>query len=77
MPESKLTPEDWRLLKDNEQSGTIVYARTCLVENVLELLEALEMLLDRLDEHGSIDPVREEGPIEDARNIIARARGNA
>ena len=35
------------------------------------LYESLGQLLDRLDEHGSIDPVREEGPIEDARNALS------
>ena len=39
-----------------------------------DLFEALEQLLNRLDYCGCIDPVREEGPIEDARAAIARAK---
>ena len=35
------------------------------------LAEALSQLLDRLTEHGSIDPVREEGPIADAESALA------
>ena len=37
------------------------------------LLEALTQLIDRLDYHGSIDLIREEGPIDDARQAIAQA----
>lgn len=37
------------------------------------MLEALTQLLDRLTFHGSIDPIREEGPIEDARAAIKSA----
>jgi hypothetical protein len=36
------------------------------------LKEAAAMILNRLDFHGSIDPVREEGPIEDLRNAIQK-----
>lgn len=32
--------------------------------------EALEQLLSRLNEHGSIHPVREEGPIQDAIDAL-------
>ena len=42
-----------------------------------DLLEALKMLLDRLDYHGNIDMIREEGPINDARAAIAKAEGGA
>ena len=37
------------------------------------LVSALGQLLDRLNYHGSIDPVREEGPIEDARTALTAA----
>ena len=40
-----------------------------------KITEALTQLLDRLDYHGNIDIVREEGPIEDARQALA-ARGD-
>ena len=36
------------------------------------LKEAAAMILNRLDFHGSLDPVREEGPIEDLRNAIQK-----
>lgn len=36
-----------------------------------QLAEALSQLLDRLSTHGSIDPVREEGPINDAEIALA------
>ena len=39
----------------------------------LDLIETGQQLLDRLDEHGSIDPIREEGPIEDFRSAIEQA----
>ena len=42
-----------------------------------KLVEALGQLLDRLDEHGTIDHVREEGPIEDARQALAEAEKEA
>lgn len=45
-----------------------------LSNNVLELKEALSQLLDRLSYHGSIDPIREEGPIEDAKTILNRIK---
>ena len=51
-------------------------ANAALIASAPEMYEALRMLLDRLDEHGSIDCVREEGPIEDARNAIAKVEGN-
>ena len=34
------------------------------------LIEASTQLLDRLDELGNIDHIREEGPIQDLRNAI-------
>ena len=40
-----------------------------------EIVEACQMLIDRLNYHGSIDPIREEGPIEDLKNLIAKAKG--
>lgn len=36
------------------------------------LRDVLSQLLDRLDTHGSIDPIREEGPIQDARDVLNR-----
>lgn len=41
------------------------------------LAEALSQLLARLDTHGSIDPVREEGPIEDARQALSSQESDA
>jgi len=38
-----------------------------------KLLGACKQILDRLDFHGSIDTVREEGPIEDLRQVIEEA----
>ena len=32
------------------------------------IIEIVSMILDRLNEHGNIDSVREEGPIQDLRN---------
>lgn len=46
-----------------------------LIATAPELLEALTQLLGRLDHHGNIDLVREEGPIQDARAAIAKAEG--
>lgn len=46
-----------------------------LIAAAPELLEALAQLLDRLEYHGSIDLIREEGPIEDARNAVNKAKG--
>ncbi|MFA5240358.1 MAG: hypothetical protein WC476_11725 [Phycisphaerae bacterium] len=40
---------------------------------LLELIEAVDMIRDRLIEHGSIDPIREEGPLFD----LQVARDNA
>lgn len=50
-------------------------ANARLIAAVPELLAALGQLLDRLDFHGNIDLVREEGPIDDARQAIAKAKG--
>lgn len=44
------------------------------VNNHQPLIDALGQLLDRLSYHGSIDPVREEGAIEDARNALKSAK---
>lgn len=41
---------------------------------LLELIEASEQLLSRLDYHGSIDPIREEGAICDLREAILNAK---
>lgn len=43
-------------------------------ERVLRVVECSEMILDRLDEHGSIDPIREEGPVNDLRDAIQDLR---
>ena len=51
-------------------------ANAHLIASAPELLEALAQLIDRLDFHGGIDLIREEGPIEDARNAIAKAEGS-
>lgn len=40
-----------------------------------ELFEALTQLLSRLDYHGNIDLIREEGPIQDARDAITKSKG--
>jgi hypothetical protein len=39
-----------------------------------DLMEALSQLIDRLDHHGDIDSVREEGPIDDARAVLERVQ---
>lgn len=39
------------------------------------LLEALKVLIDRLNFHGSIDVIREEEAIEQAREAITKAEG--
>lgn len=54
------------------EANAAFIVRAC--NNHYKLLEALDQLLDRLNEHGSIDRIREEGPIEDARNAIEEAR---
>lgn len=59
---------------DNRKSETEANAH--LIAAAPELLEACEMLLDRLNYHGNIDILREEGPIEDLRNAITKAQGN-
>ena len=48
--------------------------RTLLLNNVKlrQLREALQQLIDRLDYHGSIDPIREEGPIADATAALRK-----
>lgn len=48
--------------------------RDQLKEVNAELVDALGQLLDRLDHHGVLDIIREEGPIEDAREALERAR---
>ncbi len=45
-----------------------------MVEERQNLRDALSQLLDRLDHHGSIDPIREEGPIQDARDALEKAK---
>ena len=48
-------------------------ANAKLIAAAPDLFDALGQLLDRLDHHGSIDTVREEGPIADAEAAIAKA----
>ena len=33
--------------------------------------EVLSLLIGRLDEQGGLDPIREEAPIQDARDVLA------
>ena len=46
-----------------------------VAESIKDMYEALTQLLDRLDYHGAIDAIREEGPIEDAKQALAKAEG--
>ena len=42
------------------------------LEKVIRALsDAGGLLLERLTQHGSIDPVREEAPLEDMRNALS------
>jgi len=43
-------------------------------ESITALIEASSLILDRLDEFGNIDSVREEGPIQDLRNALENIR---
>ena len=43
-----------------------------MTEEEMRLVETVEQLLDRLAFQGSIDPMREEGPIEDLREALYR-----
>lgn len=52
----------------------LLIERDRLKEVNAELVDALGQLLDRLDHHGVLDIIREEGPIEDAREALERAR---
>ncbi len=54
------------------QANASFIVRACNSHDALT--EALSQLLDRLDHHGSIDPVREEGPILDARQALNQAK---
>jgi hypothetical protein len=51
-------------------------ANARLIAEAPAMLEALEMLMDRLNYHGTIDVIREEGPIADVRAIISRIEGS-
>ncbi len=46
-----------------------------LIASAPDLLETCKQLLNRIDYHGSIDPIREEGPLEDLRQAITKAEG--
>jgi len=50
-------------------------ANSKLIVSAPELLNALTALIDRLNYHGNIDTIREEGPINDAINAINKATG--
>jgi hypothetical protein len=52
-------------------------ANAHLIAAAPELLAALSMLIDRLDQFGSVDIIRDEGPIDDARKAIQKAQGEA
>jgi len=45
-----------------------------LLKESADLMDAVGLLIKRLDLHGSIDRIREEGPIEDARVALAAAK---
>jgi len=66
-------------ITNEDHSETIGYtasnAYARLIASAPELFEASRQLLDRLDFHGSIDIVREEGPIEDLRQVISKIEG--
>ena len=59
---------------DNPNDKVEVEANAHLITAAPALYEALSQLLSRLDFHGSIDVIREEGPVEDARQALALAR---
>jgi hypothetical protein len=70
-------PETLYLVRNNtggSKAGEL-RANANLIASAPDLLEALEMLIDMLDYNGNIDIVRDEGPIEDARIAIAKAKG--
>jgi hypothetical protein len=70
----RATPSNYWLATMDSWDGAVNHdANAKLIAAAPELLEALSMLLDRLDYHGNIDIVREEGPIEDARQAIEKA----
>jgi hypothetical protein len=52
-------------------------ANAALIAAAPDLLAALSMLIDRMDQYGNIDIIRDEGPIEDARAAIQKATGEA
>jgi hypothetical protein len=68
---SEVTGENIAVTYKKENAAFIVKA--CNLHD--EIVEACQMLIDRLNYHGSIDPIREEGPIEDLKNLIAKAKG--
>ena len=39
-------------------------------DKLRDLVDASSLILDRLDEFGNIDSIREEGPIQDLRNAL-------
>ena len=41
-----------------------------------DIYEAAQHLLDLLDEHGNIDPIRDEGPIQDLRDCLSEGDEN-
>ena len=67
----EVTGENIAVTYKKENAAFIVKA--CNLHD--EIVEACQMLIDRLNYHGSIDPIREEGPIEDLKNLIAKAKG--
>lgn len=44
-----------------------------MIKSLRELVTYSNLLLDRLRHHGNIDPVREEGPIEDLDHAVTEA----
>jgi hypothetical protein len=70
---------NWDICAEDGNGETIARAReesnARLIAAAPELLAALSQLLSRLAFYGSIDSVREEGPIEDARTAIRKAEG--
>jgi hypothetical protein len=53
-----------------------VQANARLIASAPDLYEALTQLLDRLAEFGNIDIIREEEPIENARQAVAKVKYN-
>ena len=56
---------------DEQEANAAFIIRAC--NSYDALVSALGQLLDRLNYHGSIDPIREEGPIKDARTALTAA----